>query len=37
VGVDWIDVDEDNDSWWALVKTVMNFHVVQNMGSFLVN
>ena len=29
VGVDWIDVDEDKDRWWAVVKTVVNFHVAQ--------
>jgi len=37
VGVDRIVVDEDNDRWWAVVKTVMNFHVAQNGGNLLVN
>ena len=23
-GMDWIDVAEDRDSWWALVNVVMN-------------
>jgi hypothetical protein len=26
-GVDWIDLAEDRDRWWALVYTVMNFRV----------
>jgi hypothetical protein len=24
-GMDWIDVAEDGDKWWALVVAVMNF------------
>jgi hypothetical protein len=27
-GVDWIDVAEDRDRWWALVNTGMNFRVL---------
>jgi hypothetical protein len=25
--MDWIDVDEDRDGWWALVIAVMNLRV----------
>ena len=26
-GLDWIDLDEDRDRWWALVNAVMNLQV----------
>ena len=26
-GVDWIDLAQDRDRWWALVYTVMNLRV----------
>jgi hypothetical protein len=26
-GMDWIEVDQDWDSWRGLLKTVMNFRV----------
>jgi hypothetical protein len=26
-GVDWIDLDEGRDMWWAVVNTVMNLWV----------
>jgi hypothetical protein len=26
-GMDWINLTEDRDRWWALVSTVMNFRV----------
>jgi hypothetical protein len=26
-GIDWIDLAQDQDRWWALVNVVMNFHV----------
>jgi len=25
--LDWIDLDEDRDRWWALVNAVMNLRV----------
>jgi len=25
--MDWIDVAQDRDRWWALVNVVMNLHV----------
>jgi hypothetical protein len=24
-GIDWIEMAQDRDRWWALVKAVMNF------------
>jgi hypothetical protein len=26
-GVDWIDLDQDRDRWWALVNAVMSLWV----------
>jgi hypothetical protein len=26
-GMDWIELAEDRDRWWALVKAVMNHRV----------
>jgi hypothetical protein len=33
--MDWIDVAQDRDRWWALVYEVMNFRVPLNAGNFL--
>ena len=34
-GVDWIEMAQDRDGWWALVNAVMNLRVSQNAGNFL--
>ena len=36
-GMDWIDVAQDTERWRALVHTVMNLRVPQNVGNFLAN
>ena len=34
-GMDWIDLAQDMDRWWALVNGVMNLRVPYNAGNFL--
>ena len=34
-GMDWIDVAQDRDRWWALVNAVMNFHVPSSAENVL--
>jgi hypothetical protein len=33
--MDWIELTQDRDRWWALVKAVMNVWVPKNAGNFL--
>jgi hypothetical protein len=33
--MDWIDLAQDRDRWWAPVNMVMNLWVPENVGSFL--
>jgi hypothetical protein len=34
-GMDWIDLAQDRDQWRALVNTIMDLRVTQNVGKFL--
>jgi hypothetical protein len=34
-GMDWIELAQDRDRWWALENAVMNLWVPQNVGNFL--
>jgi len=33
-GMDWVDLAQDTDRWWALVNMIMNLQVPQNVGNF---
>jgi hypothetical protein len=35
-GMDWIEMAEDKDSWWALVKAVMYLRFSLNAENFLI-
>ena len=34
-GVDWIDMAQDRDRWWALVTAVINFRIPYTARNFL--
>jgi hypothetical protein len=34
-GMDWIDLAQDRDRWWAVVNVVMNLWVLYNVDNFL--
>jgi hypothetical protein len=33
-GMDWIDLAQERDRWWALLNLVGNLRVPQNVGNF---
>jgi hypothetical protein len=33
-GIDWIDLAEERERWWALLNAVMNLQVPSNAGNF---
>jgi hypothetical protein len=35
VGVKSIQLAQYRDQWWVLVNNVMNLHILQNVGNFL--
>jgi hypothetical protein len=34
-GMDWIDLAQDTDRWWAVVNAIMSLRVPSNAGNFL--
>jgi hypothetical protein len=37
LGVDWIDLAQDRDTWRANLSEIMNIRASQNAGNFLTN
>ena len=35
MGMDWIDLAQHRDRWWARVNAALNLRVSQNAGNFL--
>jgi hypothetical protein len=33
--VDWINLAQDRDRWWALVNKLMKLQIPQNAGNFM--
>ena len=33
--MDWLELAQDGEKWWALVTAVMNLRIPQNAGYFL--
>jgi hypothetical protein len=31
--MDWINLDQDRDKWWAHVNTIMNLRIHKMLGS----
>jgi len=36
-GMDWLELGQDRDKWWASVNVIMNLRVPHNAGNFLTN
>jgi hypothetical protein len=36
-GMDWMELAQDRDRWWAQVNVVMNHQFPYNAGNFLVS
>jgi hypothetical protein len=36
-GVDWINLAQDRDRWWALLNTIMNLRDPLKAGNYFIN